>query len=288
MKKNKAYLIIFLFLFAESLSVFYIFNYTVRTRKPNQTYKSEGVINCFSISSSGRSLVIGSSNGLVSFFSENKLTPSWMYHSASEILFVALSPEGDYAVSLDGNDTINLFSSSPYIVQNEISPRWTYRLKNGAVSDVHSFGGIPPLVFILTTVEGQIKLLSNKGLVWEYMTGAPKVIAKMSFNGCWIAAADSKGRVYLFSVKSAVPIWVVSTELTNVSLFFSQNDNIAVGGLYRDGSGRIYILLLESGDIAWEWRTSEPIHFVSISSDGLNVIAYHEEEDVYIISKDGN
>jgi len=288
MKKTRAYLIISLFLLAESLSAFYVFNYTVRTRKPILTYESGEEITCFSISNSGNSFVIGSPNGSVSYFSKGKLAPSWVYHGASEVLSVALSPEGDYAVSLDANDTINLFSGSPYVVQNETRPRWTYRIEDGAVSGVYSLGGIPPLIFILATVEGRIKLLSNRGLVWEYKTGAPRVVAEMSSDGRWVASADSEGGVCLFSVNSAEPLWRAPTGLTDVSLSLSQNGHMAVAGAHGDGGGRIYVLLLESGEIAWEWLADEPIGSVSISSDGSSVVAYQGDGEAYVLSKDGD
>ena len=284
MKANQKYVIVIIFILVECASAFFVFNYTTRTRKPIEIYEFEEDITSLGISSSGNSLVIGGEHGAISFFEKGRTSPRWAYQGNSEIVSVVLSAKGDYIATIDGNHNINLFSDSLYLVGNEVHPRWTYYLKQGAVAGVHSSGGMPPLVFILVTFGGQIGLLSNRdGVVWEYQTGASRVVAEMSSDGRRIVAADSQGDVYLFNINSAEPLWEASTELTEVSVSLSQDTTMAVGGKFTDGGGRVYVFSLKDTEFVWEWHSNKPISSVSISSDGDQVIAHQEEGTAYIL-----
>ena len=290
MKTRRAYLLVFLFLSVESIFAFYVFNYTTRTRSPILTYESDEEISCIGISSSGDSFAIGGTNGSVSYFSRGKLDPLWEYNGAYKVLSVMLSIEGDYIVTVDGNYTFALFSESPFILHDETHPRWVYPLKNGTVAGVYSTGGIPPLVYILATAGGRIQLLSNRdGLLWEFETGTSQVVATLSSEGRWIAAADSEGSIYLFNINNASPIWRITTELTNICLSLSQNKKqIAIGGTTRERRGRVCTLSFNEGKLLWEWQTERPICSISISSDGSRVVAYEEEGDTYILKHKGS
>jgi outer membrane protein assembly factor BamB len=288
MKVNKKYLIVIIFLLVESASAYFVFNYSTRTRKPIEIYEIEDGITSLGISSSGNSLAIGGEHGEISFFEKGKTSPRWVYHGNSEILSVDLSAKGEYITSIDGNHNINLFSDSPYKVGDEVRPRWTFDLKQGAVAGVHSSGGMPPLVFILVTSGGRIGLLSNRdGVVWEYQTGASNVIADMSSNGRRIVAVDSQGNAIYFNINSAEPLWKASTDLTEVSFSLSQDTTMAVGGKSTDGGGRVYVLSLNDGELIWEWHSEKPINSVSISSSGDQVIAHQEEGAAYVLRHAG-
>ena len=289
MKIRRAYLLAFLFLSVESILAFYVFNYTTRTRSPILTYDCEEEISCIGISSSGESFSIGSTNGLVSYFSRGKLDPLWKYYGTSRVLSIMLSFEGDYLVTVDNNYTFALFSEYPLLLHDEARPRWAYLLKNGTVAGVHSTGGIPPLVYILATAGGLIQLHSNKGgLLWEYETGTSQVVATLSFDGRWIAAADSDGCIYLFNINSAKPIWRVDTELIDVSLSLSQNKKyVALGGTTREGNGWVCILSFNEGELIWEWQIKRPVCSVSISGDGSRVMAYEEDVGVIVLEHEG-
>lgn len=289
-KNRRAYLLAFLFLSVESVFALYVFNYTTRIRSPILDYESEEEISCIGISSSGDSFAIGGTNGSVSYFSRGKLGPLWEYHGASKVLSIMLSVEGDYIVTVDGNYTFALFSEFPFLLHDEAHPRWAYPLKNGTVAGVYSTGGIPPLVYILATARGRIQLYSNRGgLLWEYKTGTSQVVATLSSDGRWIAAADSDGSIYLFNINSAKPIWRVNTELTEVSLSLSQNKKyIALGGTTREGSGYVCTLSLDEGKLIWEWQTKRPVCSVSISGDGSRVVAYEEDVGVSVLEHEGN
>jgi len=285
MKTRRAYFLLFLFLSIESIFAFYVFNYTTRTRSPILTYESEEEISCIGISSSGDSFAIGGTKGSVSYFSRGKLDPQWVYRGASRVLSVMLSVEGDYLVTVDSNFTFALFSESPFLLHDEVHPRWAYTLKNGTVASVYSTGGIPPLVYTLATAGGRIQLHSNRGgLLWEYETGTSQVVATLSSDGRWIAAADGEGNIYLFNINSPRPIWRVTTELTDIFLTLSQNKKyIAVGVTTREGSGQIYVLSLDEGELLWEWQAERPIHSVSISSDGSRVVACEEDGSAFVL-----
>jgi hypothetical protein len=288
MKANRKYLLVIIFILVESALAFFVFNYSTRTRKSIEIYESEDDITSLGISSSGNSLTIGGEHGAISFFEKGKTSPRWVYHGNSEIVSVVLSAKGDYIASMDDNHSINLFSGSPYTVGDEVRPRWTYDLKQGAVAGVHSSGGMPPLVFIFVTFGGRIGLLSNRdGVVWEYQTGASRVVAEMSSDGRGIVAVDSQGDAFFFNINSAEPLWKASTELTEVSVSLSQDTKMAVGGKSTDGGGRVYVLSLKDGELVWEWHSNKPISSVSISSGGDQVIAHQEEGAAYILRHAG-
>lgn len=284
MKVNRKYLVVIIFILVECASTFFVFSYTTRTRKPIEIYEFEDDITSLGISSSGNSLAIGGVHGELYFFQKGKTSPRWVYHGNSRIVSITSSAEGDYVATMDGNYSINLFSDLPYMVGDELRPRWTYNLKQGAVVGVHSSGGMPPLVYILGTSGGLIGILSNReGVVWEYQTGAPNVVAELSSDGRKVVAVGSRGDVYLFNINSAEPLWKASTELTEVSLSLSQDSTMAVGGRSTDGGGLVYVLSLKDTKFIWEWHSNKPISSVSISSDGDQVIAKQQEGDAYIL-----
>jgi len=187
-----------------------------------------------------------------------------------------LSVEGDYLATMDDNGTLALFSNSPFFIDDEIHPRWTYPLRNGTIAGVYSTGGMPPLVYILATVGRRIQLISNRdGLVWEYETEATAAAAKMSVRGRWIAVADANGGIHLFSINGAEPVWKVTTGLIDPDLALSpDNEYVAVGGTTKEGGGQVKVLSLDEGKILWEWQTDGPIRYVSISIGGSRLVAY--------------
>lgn len=283
MKVNRKYLVVIIFILVECASTFYVFNYTTRTRKPIEVYEFEDDITSLGISSSGNSLAIGSVHGELYFLQKAKTSPQWIYHGKSRIVSITWSAEGDYVATMDGNHSINLFSDLPYMVGDELRPRWTYNIPQGAVVGVHSSGGMPPLVYILVTIGGRIGVLSNRdGVVWEYQTGTSYVTADLSSDGRKVVAVDSRGDVYLFNINSAEPVWKTSTELTEVSLSLSQDSAMAVGGKSIDGGGQVYVFSLKDSEPTWGWHSNKPISSVSISS-GDQVIAKQQEGDAYIL-----
>jgi hypothetical protein len=169
------------------------------------------------------------------------------------------------------------------MVGDELRPRWTYNLPQGTVVGIHSSGGMPPLVYILVTIDGRISVLSNRdGVVWEYQTGASHVTAGLSSDGRKVVAVDSQGDVYLFNINNAEPIWKTSTELTDISLSLFQDSAIAIGGKSADGGGQVYVLSLKGPEPTWGWHCLKPISSVSISC-GDQVIAKQQDGDAYIL-----
>jgi outer membrane protein assembly factor BamB len=288
MKVIRKYFSILLFVFGIFFSSYIVFNYTTRTRKPLITYSGKDEINVIGISSSGNSLAIGGKNGEILFFERGKNIPTWRAQSKSKITGLAISEKGEYIATIDNDHNLDLFSNSPHYVNNEISPRWTYNLQDhGTISGIHSSGGIPPLVFIVITVDDRIILLSNRdGIVWEYQTRGPKVTAYMSSDGRKVIATDSMGEAYVFNFNSANPVWSKSTGIRDPSLSFSQDSTIVVGGRTLEGKGEIQVLSLKDGLKLWEFNLDEPIISVSVSTDGTQVLSHLETGDMFILKNE--
>ncbi len=285
MKIRPTRLIALLFLLAEFASAFYVFNYTTRTRRPVLSFGVDEELSCLGISNWGDSFAVGGEDGTVSYFSLRKASPRWEYHGESGVRLVTLSSEGDYVVALDGDSTVALFSGLP---GGEVEPRWTYQLDGGEVAGVYATGGMPSLVYVLATEGGSILLLSDReGLEWEYKTGASGVVASLSFDGRHVAAADSEGFAYLFSVNDPEPVWRVPTGLRASTISLSMGKQMAVGGTLPDGGGAVYALSLTDGSVTWEWRSGEPVRSASMSSDGSKVFAQLDGGGVYVLMQKG-
>ena len=259
-------------LLVESGLAYYVFNHTARERTPTTIYVSEESVSCFAISNWGDALAVGTANGIVSYFQRVKTVPQWVYLGASGIASVLVSGEGDYVFAMDEGHNLSLFRSLGVGVN---TPRWSRRLEGGRIMGVHSSGGIPPLVYMLASVEGRILLFSDReDLLWEYSTKTSSVAAELSFDGRHVAAVDALGRVYLFDVGEPQPVWVSSTGVTCGVISMSQASSVAVGGGDSSGGGQVLSLSLEDGERLWEWSTASSVASVSMSSDGSKVVAY--------------
>lgn len=285
MKISPTRLMVLLFLLAELASAFYVFNYTTRTRRPVLSFGVDEEVSCLGISNWGDSFAVGGEDGTVSYFSLRKASPRWEYQCESEILSVTLSSEGDYVVALDDDSTVALFSG---LQGGEVEPRWTYQLDGGKVTGIYATGGMPSLVYVLATERGSIMLLSDReGSEWKYKTGAAEVVASLSFDGRHVAAADSEGIAYLFSVNDPEPLWRVPTGLRAPTISLSMGKQMAVGGTHTDGGGIVCVLSLTDGSVTWEWRSGEPVKSASISSDGSKVFAHLEGGGANVLVQKG-
>jgi len=275
-------LTIYFFLFIQLILSFYVFNYTVRDRTPTLTLHSQEAVICFDISNWGDSLVIGTANGTISYFSTSKTMPQWVYEGGFGVLSIIMSDKGDYVLALDENHTLFLFRALSF---GENTPKWTYYLKEGEISGMHSSSGIPTTVYMLATRDGHILLFSNQDdLIWEYSTGTDQVFANISFDGKYVAAVDADGWVYLFDIYDPQPVWSSSTGLRDAVISLSYISQITVGGGDPSGGGRIYSLSIEDGRRIWDWKTSSPVRSISMSSDGVTVTAYENEGQVSILT----
>jgi len=276
-------LAVFVLLLVESGLAYYVFNHTARERTPTTIYLSEEVVSCFDISNWGDSMAVGTANGTVSYYQKGKTVPQWVYNGGSGVVSVLVSEEGDYVLAIDKSHTVSLFRSLRVGVN---TPRWIHQLQGGHILGIHSSGGIPPIVYILASVDGRILLFSNRGgLLWEYSTGTSGVAAEISFDGKYMVAVDALGRVYLFDMGEPYPVWVSSTGVTGGVLSLSQASRVAVGGGDPSGRGQILSLSLEDGEKLWEWRTASPFTSVSMSSDGSKVVVYEREGRASVLTE---
>ena len=276
-------LAVFVLLLVESGLAYYVFNHTARERTPTTTYLSEEAVSCFDISNWGDALAVGTTDGTVSYYQKGKTVPQWVYKGGSGVVSVLVSEEGDYVLAMDMNHTVSLFRSLGVGVN---TPRWSHQLQGGRILGIHSSGGIPPIVYMLASVEGRILLFSDReGLLWEYSTGTGGVAAEISFDGKYMAAVDADGRVCLFDMSEPNPVWVSSTGVTGGVLSLSQASRVAVGGGDPSGGGRILSLSLEDGERVWEWSTASPVTSVSMSSDGSRVVVYEREGRASVLTE---
>jgi len=276
-------LAVFLLLLVESGLAYIVFNHTARERTPTTTINCEAVT-CLDISNWGDALAVGTADGKVSYYQKGMAVPQWVYQGGSGVASVLVSAEGDYVLTMDVNHTVSLFRSLGVGVN---TPRWSHRLQGGRILGIHSSGGIPPIVYMVASVDGCIQLLSDReGLLWEYSTGAAAVEAEISYNGKHLAAVDASGRVYLFDIQGSDPVWVSSTGLTGGVISLSQSSRVAVGGADPYGGGLVSSLSLEDGGKLWEWRAASPATHVSMSSDGSKVVVYEGEGRAWVLSGD--
>ncbi len=274
---------VFVLLLVESGLAYYVFNHTARDRTPTTIYLSEEAVSCFDISNWGDSLAVGTTDGTVSYYQKGKTVPQWVYKGGSGAVSVLMSEKGDYVLAMDESHTVSLFRSLRVGVN---TPRWSHQLQGGRILGIHSSGGIPPIVYMLASVDGRILLFSNReGLLWEYSTGTSGVAAEISFDGKYMAAVDAWGRVYLFDMGEPHPVWVSSTGVAGGVLSLSQASRVAVGGGDPSGGGRVISLSLEEGEKLWEWRAVSPVTSVSMSSDGSKVVVYEREGRVSILTE---
>ncbi len=274
---------VLLLLLLESGLAYIVFNHTARDRTPTTTYLSEETVTCFDISNWGDALAVGTTDGTVSYYKKGKAVSQWVYKGGSEVHSVLVSDEGDYVLAMDLNHTVSLFRSLGVGVN---TPRWSQRLQGGRVLAVHSSGGIPPIVYMLASVDGCILLFSDReGLLWEYSTGTSGVAAEISYDGKYMAAVDAEGRVYLFDVGEPSPVWASSTGVTDGVISLSQSSRVAVGGGDPSGDGRVLSLSLEDGEKLWEWGTASQVASVSMSSDGSKVVVYESEGRASVLTE---
>jgi hypothetical protein len=271
----------FLLLLVESGLAYIVFNYTARERTPTAIILSEEDVTCFDISNWGDALAVGTADGTVSYCQKGKTVPQWVYKGGSGVVSVLVSAEGDYVLAMDMNHTVSLFRSLGVGVN---TPRWSQQLEGGRILGIHSSGGIPPIVYMLASVDGRILLFSDReGLLWEYSTGTGGVAAEISYNGKRMAAVDADGMVYLFDVDEPRPVWASSTGMTDGVISLSQASRVAVGGSDPSGGGRVLSLSLEDGEKLWEWGTASQVASVSMSSDGSKVVVYEREGMVSVL-----
>jgi len=281
--KRRTTLAVFVLLLVESGLAYIVFNHTARERTPTTTILSEEAVSCFDISNWGDALAVGTADGTVSYYQRGKTVPQWVYRGGSGVVSVLVSAEGDYVLAMDMNHTVSLFRSLGVGLN---TPRWSHRLQGGRILGIYSSGGIPPIVYMLASVDGRILLLSDRdGLLWEYSTGTSAVEAEISFDGKYMAAVDAEGRTYLFGVGEPDPVWVSSTEVTGGVLSLSQASRVAVGGGDPSGGGRVLSLSLEDGERVWEWRTASPVAYVSMSSDGSKVVMHEREGGASVLTE---
>ncbi|MBN2334112.1 WD40 repeat domain-containing protein [Candidatus Bathyarchaeota archaeon] len=280
---RRTILALFVLVLLESGLAYLVFNHTARERKPTLTVLSEEDITCFDISNWGDSLAVGTSDGTISYYQRGKTLPQWVYRGSSGLASVLVSGEGDYVLAMDVNHTVYLFRSLGIGVN---TPRWSQHIPDGRILGIHSSGGIPPIIYMLASVDGRILLLSDKeGLLWEYSTGTSNVAAEISYDGKYMAAVDASGRVYLFDIGEPQPIWVSSTKMTDGVLCLSQISRLAVGGGDPSGGGRVLSLALEDGEAIWEWGAASPVTSVSMSSDGSKVVVYESEGKASVLTE---
>ena len=276
-------LAVFVLLLVESGLAYIVFNHTARERTPTTTYLSEEAVSCFDISNWGDALAVGTANGTVSYYQKGKTVPQWVYTGGSGIVSVLVSEEGDYVLAMDMNHTVSLFRSLGVGVN---TPRWSQTLQGGRILGIHSSGGIPPIVYMLASVDGRILVFSSRdGLLWEYSTGTGGVAAEISFDGKYMAAVDADGRVYLFDMGEPHPVWVSTTGVTGGVISLSQASRVAVGGGDPSGGGHVLSLSLEDGEKLWEWRTASPVTSVSMSSAGSKVVVYEREGGASVLTE---
>lgn len=275
-------LAVFLLLLVESSLAYIVFNHTARERTPTTIILSEETVTCFDISNWGDALAVGTADGTVSYYQRGKTAPQWVYKGGSDVASILLSAEGGYVLATDVNHTVSLFRSLGAGVN---TPRWSHRLQGGRILGIHSSGGIPPIVYMVASIDGRIQLLSDReGLLWEYSTGTASVAAEISYNGKHVAAVDALGRVYLFDIRDSNPVWVSSTEVTGGVLSLSQSSQVAVGGSETFGDGRVSSLSLKDGEKLWEWRAASPVTRVSMSSDGSRVVVCEGEGRAWLLT----
>jgi len=289
MKLKRIYLITALLLFIEISLSFYVANYTFRTKKQAWTYQNDDEITCIDITSTGALLGVGGKNGSITLVSRGKSNLIWRYHAKFSILSIKLSAGGEYLAALDSNNTIYLFSCIPRFGKDEVHPLWKYHLPACQMIDIFSSTGIPPLVYVVASSRGSIFLLSRKGgKLWEYQTGEEGVVTKLSRDGSRIVAGDSNGKIYLFKVESAKPIWSfqAASIVSTATSFY--NEYIVAGGENEEGQGQIYLFTLRDGELLYNRRFDSPIQNVYISYDGEKVIADKDDGTAVIISYDGS
>jgi hypothetical protein len=269
---------------------YYISNYTSRNKKPIGEYRSSREITCFDISYTGEILAVGDRNGSVSLITIDDLAPRWVYAGKNSVVSVKLSSSGGYLIALDDNDTISLFTYVPSVKEGLVVPRWTYHLPFAKIERIYSSGSIPPLVYVLATSGGELHLLNTDGsLFWKFQTGAQQIEATISFDGSWVAAVDSSGKVYLFDIMGSDPLWSLQTKLRNASVDISMDGGyLVVGGEdAENGAGSIYLLSLKTGDAIYKRQFSLPIRNVSISSNGEKVFAREDDGTAVVLLYDG-
>jgi WD40 repeat protein len=277
-------LAVLLLLLVESSLAYIVFNYTSRERTPSAIFPCDGAVTCLDVSNWGDALAVGMADGSVAYYQKVKTMPQWVYEGGSTVASILVSSEGGYVLIMDDNHTVSLFRSLGVGVN---TPRWSRRLEGGRVLGVHSLGGIPPTVYMLASVEGNILLFSDReGLLWEYSTGASGVTAEISYDGKHVAALDASGRAYFFDIQDSDPVWVSSTEVMDGVLSLSQSSWVAVGGADPYGGGRVSSLSLEDGETLWEWTTASPVTRVSMSGDGSRVVVYEGEGRAWLLAED--
>lgn len=290
MRPRYIHLLAMILIIFEITFSFYISNYTSRIKKPIGEYRNNNEITCFDISYTGELLAVGDRNGFVSLITKNKLAPRWVYEGKNSIESVKLSASGEYLVALDQNDTISLFTYVPSIKDGQVVPRWKYHLPHAKIEGIYSSDSIPPLVYVLITSGENLYLLKTDGdLFWKFYTGAQHVNATISFDGSWVAAVDSSGKVYLFDIMASNPVWSFQTELRNASVEVSLNGGyVAVGGKdARNGGGSIYLLSLQTGDTIYHRQYGRPLRSISISTNGEKVFARGDDGTAVVLLFDG-
>ena len=282
MSRRTTYAVLLLLLLESGLA-YIVFNHTARERMPTTTYLSEEAVTCFAISNWGDAQAVGTADGSISYYQKGKTAPQWVYRGSSGVASILVSGEGDYVLSMDEGHNVSLFRS---LGVGTNTPRWTQRLEGGRILGFYSSGGIPPLVYILASVDGRILLFSDReGLFLEYETGTGSVEAELSFDGKHMAAVDALGRVYLFDVGEPHPVWVSPTGVTGGVISLSQASRMAVGGGDSSGGGRVLFLSLEDGETLWGWSAASQVASVSMSSDGSRVVAYESEGRASVLTE---
>ena len=288
MSIKRTHLVVILLLIFEVLLGFYIIQYTLRTKREVWLWQSDEEITCISVTSTGSFLGIGSKKGSASLISRGKSTPQWRYEGYFGINSIKITSTGDYLAILDDNETLYLFPQTPHFIDGKIKPTWTHHLPSGMLGGIYSTGGIPSLVYVVASSDGCILLFSRNGeVLWEYRTRADSTITTISEDGSWISAGDSNGKVYLFKLGSADPLWVHETGsiISSVAMSFDSKYVIA-GGETEEGEGRALLLSLKDGEVIHDGYFDSPVRTVQISYNGKTAIVNKRDGSAVIINYD--
>ena len=260
----------------------YIFNYTTRERSPIFNYHTSADIICFDISTRGSSLAVGTEDDEILYFNKGNHEPKWRFKLESSIESVQMTPDGGYILVLSSEGDVYLFRS---IGVGNNTPIWMHNIGSNMISDIYSSGGFPTEIYMLISSREHIQLFSNKdGLVREYDIDNRVVSTKLSFNGKYIGALDSKGYLYLFETNNPDPVWVYETTITNGTLSMPLADIIVVGGASTSG-GKVLSLSKERTKL-WDYETSYPIVQALVTDDGETAIIRESDNSAAIIKEE--
>ncbi|MFX1449650.1 MAG: WD40 repeat domain-containing protein [Promethearchaeota archaeon] len=202
------------------------------------------------------------------------------YDLTTNVVTVAISENGSYFVAGDSIGNITLFNKSNPNFNN-INIMWNYSLANEVYSvDISKDGQY----IVAGDDAGNVTLFKkDRTIQWQHYTGSSSVNSvEISANGSYIVSGDQNGNVTLFDTDGFLWNYTVSNYINSVAI--SQDGQYIVAG---DTDGFV-TFLMQNGTKIWDYDTgSNDIYDVAISSDGQFAVAGDFNSNITMFDRDG-